>query len=288
MKSKFSAYVELAKPGIIKMVLVTTALGFFLAKKDFSQIGTLIITLIGTALSCGGSGALNHYLERDIDCKMKRTANRPIPSGTIAAADALSYGITLVLLGTTILVAYVNVLTGFLALLTAFLYIFVYTPLKRITWWNTFIGAIPGAIPPLGGWAAACGHLDLGAWVLFAILFVWQHPHFYAIAWMYKDDYKQAGFKMLPVVDPSGVSTFRQIILYSIILIPISLLPSFINMSSWLYFSGALVLGIFMLLSGLKMTRIQTTQAARGLLRCSIVYLPMLFVFIVMDAILIG
>jgi heme o synthase len=215
----FKAYCELTKPRIMSLVLVTASIGYFLGGQGIRSYLQLLLMLTGTAFCCGGAGVLNHYLERDADLRMKRTRGRPLPAGIVAPADALAFGIVLVILGTVLLVWKVNLLTGFLALLTAFLYALVYTPLKRVTWLNTFVGAIPGAIPPMGGWAAATGGLEVGAWILFLILFVWQHPHFYSIAWMYKEDYERGGFKMLPVVEPDGKSTFRQIVIYSVLLI---------------------------------------------------------------------
>jgi len=283
MRTKALDYLELTKPRIVSLVLVTAAIGFFLGGQSLRPFSLLFYMLIGTALSCGGAAVLNCFLEREADAKMKRTCKRVLPSGKISPADALGFGLLLVLLGTILLVWKVNLLTGFLALLTTFLYVLVYTPLKKVTWLNTFIGAIPGALPPLGGWAAATGELSLGAWVLFAILFVWQHPHFYAIAWMYKDDYGRGGFKMLPVVEPDGKSTFRQIVVYSLILIPVSLLPTIIGMSGYIYFWGALFLGCYMLLEGLSLYRTKTASGARGLLRTSIIYLPLLLILIVTD-----
>jgi len=179
-QQKCSAYFELMKPRILSLVLVTAAIGYFLGGKGVSSYSTLFAMLIGTALTCGGAGALNHYIERDVDSLMKRTRMRPLPSGIVTPAEAVAFGTVLVITGTVFLIWNVNLLTGFLALLTAFLYALVYTPLKRITWLNTFVGAIPGAIPPMGGWAAATGGVETGAWILFLILFVGQHPHFYS------------------------------------------------------------------------------------------------------------
>ena len=277
------ALVELMKPRIVTLVLVTAALGYYLGAKGNADLALLSWFLIGTALTCGGSGVLNHYLERDIDLKMHRTRTRPLPRGIIDPSDALAFGICLVLVGTALLVWKVNLLSGFLALLTAFLYVLVYTPLKRITWLNTFIGAIPGALPPLGGWVAATNTLSFEGWVLFAILFLWQHPHFYAIAWMYREDYARGGLKMLPVVEPDGQSTFRQIITYSYLLIPISLIPAAIGLSGKLYLVGAFLLGIYMLIGGLKFARSRTDIDARMLLRRSVIYLPLLLLLIVID-----
>jgi len=284
MPSKLSAYTELTKPRIMLLVLVTSTIGYFFGGQGINSLTTLAILSLGTALSCAGSAVLNNYLERDIDVLMKRTARRPIVAGSVSPNEALLFGIILVLCGTVLLVVKINLLTGFLALLTAFLYVLVYTPLKRVTWLNTTIGAIPGALPPMGGWAAATGGLELGAWVLFLILFLWQHPHFYAIAWMYREDYARGGLKMLPVVDPDGASTFRQIIIFSIMLVPISLLPTFIGMSGSVYCGGAAILGMALLAMGVKLSRSRSVLDARRVLHASIIYLPLLLVLIVTDA----
>src|SRR5690606_435326 len=162
------------------------------------------------------------YVEREVDALMDRTRNRPLPAGTIPPSAALALGIVLTLAGTVVLTFWVNGLTALLVFLTAIMYVAVYTPLKRYSWWNTPVGAIPGAMPPMVGWTAATGHIDPGAWILFLILFLWQHPHFYALAWMYRDDYARGGFKMLPVVDPDGKSTFRHSLVTVILLVPVS------------------------------------------------------------------
>jgi protoheme IX farnesyltransferase len=280
---RFSSFLELTKPRITMLVLVTAALGYFFGGKGVSSWFHFFVALSGTALTCAGAAVLNHIIERDIDAQMKRTKDRPLPLGVITPAEALGFGTALVLSGTILLVWKINLLTGFLGLLTAFLYVVVYTPLKRITWLNTAIGAIPGALPPMGGWAAATNSLDLGAWILFAILFIWQHPHFYSIAWMYREDYARGGFKMLPVVEPDGGSTFRQIIIYSLVLLPVSILPTYIGMAGWIYLAGTLLIGIWMLCDGLKLYKSRSNQAARRLLRSSIVYLPVLLCLIVID-----
>lgn len=282
-RQHLSAFIELTKPRIVNMVLVTTTFGYFLGGKGLHEPFVLFLTLLGTALSCGGACALNNYLERDIDCCMKRTKKRPLPQGLVTPNAAMLFGVVLVLLGTTLLVWQVNLLTGFLSILTTFLYVLVYTPLKRLTWLNTLVGSIPGALPPMGGWAAATGELGLGAWVLFAILFIWQQPHFYAIAWMYRDDYARAGFKMLPVVDPSGTSTIRQILVWSVILLPVSALPTFIGMSGFLYMIGALGFGMLMLIAGLSLALTRSALDARRLLHASIIYLPVLLLLIATD-----
>lgn len=285
-KRKMLAYKELTKPSILYLVLVTTVLGFYFAQPSLSQPWVLFWTLIGSGLSCAGASALNQYLERDVDALMNRTRRRPLPTGIISAAEALSFGVLLILSGLLILCLKVNLLTAFLSLLTCFLYVLVYTPMKRMSWLNTTIGAIPGAIPPMGGWTAATNELDWGAWVLFLILFTWQHPHFYAIAWIFKDDYKKAGFKMLPVVYPEGSFTFSQILAFTFALIGFSVMPSMIGMSGNIYFWGALVLGAGMLYAAYLFTKDQTALNAKKVLAASVIYLPLLLVLIIVDVIL--
>ena len=279
----YRSYWRMTKPGIMIMVLVTTALGFYFADHGFYRWGLLLWTLLGSALTCGGSSVLNQYLERDVDALMQRTQNRPIPTGLISPQDAMSFGLSLVFCGLLIFCWKVNLLTAFLSLLTCFLYIVVYTPMKRMTWLNTTFGAIPVAIPPLGGWAAAANHLDPGGWVLFLIMFTWQHPHFYAIAWLLKEDYKKAGFKMLPCVHPDAKFTFSQITAFSFLLIAFSLMPSLIGMSGRIYFWGALVLGLGMLYTAFMFQRNQTNLDARKILGASIMYLPLLLIIIIID-----
>lgn len=282
-KDLMSAYISLTKPRILVMVLVMTAAGFYLGAKGVFSFNTLLITLLGTALSSGGAAVLNNYIERDCDLKMHRTKRRALPAGLVVPNEALSFGLTLVLLGVALLAWQINLLTGFLSLLTVFLYVLVYTPLKRITWWNTVIGAIPGALPPMGGWTAATGNLDLGAWILFLILFIWQHPHFYAIAWMYKEDYERGGFKMLPVVAPDGRSTFLQVIWFSLILIPASLLPTLFGIAGAFYAWGVAVSGLVMFALGINLWRTRSIHDARVLLKASVIYLPLFFILILCD-----
>ena len=287
-------YVEMAKPRIVSMVLVTTALGFFLGSGLFhhrlGESGSrrewplLLLTLLGVGCATGGAAVLNNYLERDVDAKMERTRRRALPAGLVSPEHALACGVSLVLAGVILLARGVNLLTAFLVLLAAFLYVIVYTPLKRLTWLNTSFGAIPGAIPPLCGWAAATGRLDPGAWVLFLILFTWQHPHFYAIAWMFKEDYRNAGFKMLPVVDPGGGSTFRQTILFAALLLGFSILPTVIGMTGRVYGVGALVMGSTLLAVGALLARKKSFLDARRLLRATVIYLPLLLILIIVDA----
>ena len=283
-RAKLSGFVTLSKPRILVMVVLMTAAGYFLGAQTIDPLWMFLMTLLGTAVSSAGAAALNNYLERDCDLEMNRTKSRPIPQGIITPDEALTFGWVMALLGVAILVWQVNLLTGFLSLLTTFLYVVVYTPLKRITWWNTVVGAVPGALPPMGGWAAATGELGAGAWVVFLILFVWQHPHFYAIAWMYREDYARGGFKMLPVVYPDGVRTFRQIVGFSILLVPVSLLPYFYNMAGPTYGGGMLILSLGMLAAGLKAWRSHSVADARALLQASVIYLPLFFALILCDS----
>jgi protoheme IX farnesyltransferase len=283
--AKLRLCLELTKPRILSMVLVTTTLGFFLGGRDFHPLPVFFFTLFGMGCATGGSAMLNNYLERNSDARMGRTRDRALPAGLIEPAQALMGGVGLVIFGVLLLVWTVNLLAGFLVLLAAFLYVLVYTPMKRISWLNTTLGAIPGAIPPVAGWVAATGRIDPGAWVLFAILFAWQHPHFFAIAWMFRDDYRAAGFKMLPVVEPGGESTFRQTLAFSFLLVGLSLLPTVIGMAGWFYFCGALVLGLVMLAVAVVFARNHGTADARRLLKASVLYLPLLLLFIILDAV---
>lgn len=278
-----SAYLTLSKARIVLLVIVSTAIGFFLGGNGIQSVQLLFFTLLGIALVTAGGAALNQYLERDADAKMLRTQERPLPSEFISPSQALKFGINMVLIGLGVLIWKVNLLASFLVLLSAFLYVLVYTPLKRYTWWNTFIGAIPGAIPPMVGWAAASNDLELGAWALFGIIFVWQFPHFYPLAWMFKDDYARGGFKMLPVIEPDGKSTFRQIIWYSILLIPVSTVPTFIEMAGQTYLIGALILSIAFLGLGILFVKTKTLDNADKLFKASLVYLPLLLILIVID-----
>lgn len=278
------AYVEMAKPRIVSMVLVTTTLGFFVANRGVQPWPLLLLTLVGVGLATGGAAVLNNYLERDVDAKMERTRHRALPAGIIAPEHALAFGVSLILTGVIVLGRGVNLLAAFLVLLAAFLYVVVYTPMKRLTWLNTTFGAIPGAIPPLAGWAAATGRLDTGAWMLFAILFAWQHPHFYAIAWMFRDDYRRADLKMLPVIEPTGASTFRQAVLFSVLLLGVSLLPVAIGMTGRVYGVGALTIGLALLAVAVLFAVVKSRRAAKQLLRASIIYLPVMLLLIILDA----
>ena len=218
----FGAYIELTKPSITFLILVSTALGYYLGGDGITDYKQFLITLIGSCLVSSGAGALNHFAEMESDQMMDRTKYRPLPGGMISPESAMAFGIGLTLIGTGLLYIFINQLTSILALVTALLYLFIYTPLKKLTWLNTSIGAIPGSIPPMGGWVAATGKLDAEAWILFAILFFWQHPHFYAIALMFREDYKKADLKMLPVLELDGKRTNRQTVSYTHLTLPTS------------------------------------------------------------------
>lgn len=280
----WGAYWELTKPRIIFMVLVTCALGFFVGGRGIHSYTLLLSTLLGTALTVGGSAVLNHYLERDVDRLMERTRNRPLPAGLVRPSTAMSYGFILVLLGECILLSFAGLLTAFLALLSAFLYVVIYTPMKRLTWLNTSLGAIPGALPPVGGWTAATGELEMGAWIFFLILFAWQHPHFYAIAWMFREDYARGGFKMLPVVEVDGKRTCRQVIFFSLMLLMVSVMPTLFGLAGMVYMAGAVLLGIAFLVASVALAYSRSLLSARRLLQASVIYLPLLLVLSVFDA----
>ena len=282
--NRIRLYLELTKPRILVMVLVTAALGFLLGSREHGSFVPLLLTLMGVAGATGGAAVLNNYLEREFDAKMVRTRGRALPAGLIEPGRALTFGVGLVIAGVLLLACAVNLMAGFLVLIAAFLYVLVYTPLKRITWWNTTFGAIPGAIPPMAGWAAATGHIGPGAWALFAILFAWQHPHFFAIAWIFQDDYRAAGFKMLPAIEPSGSRTMRLTIGFSLFLLGVSLVPTLIGMAGWTYFFGTLLIGLLMLVAAVSFARERSAANARQLLKASILYLPLLLGFILVDA----
>ena len=278
-----NSYIDLMKPSILIMVLITTILGFYLGSDGKIVWINLIWMLTGTTFSAGGASVLNQYLERDQDKIMNRTCDRPIPLGIISPYNALVFGIITVIIGTSILVVKINLLTGFLSLLTVFMYVLVYTPMKRVTWLNTSIGSVPGALPPIGRWAAATNSIDSGAWILFAILYLWQHPHFFAIAWMCKNDYEKAGFKMLPVIEPDGKRTVRQILWHLSLLFPISLLPVLIGMNGYIYLYGSLIITLYYFLSAFPMLKNKSHKNASQILKASVLYLPALLIIIIID-----
>ena len=262
---------------------MSTAVGYYFGHSGPWSLLSMLHSLLGTALIASGTAALNQWYERDADRHMRRTQERPLPAGRLQPQQALIFGIALSIIGGLELGVFVNWLTAALAVATEVAYLLVYTPMKQKTWWSTTVGAMPGAMPPLIGYAAAAHTLRPEAYVLGAILFLWQFPHFYAIAWMYREDYSRAGIRMLPVVEPDGESTARQILLYSVLLIPISLLPKWMGMTGTIYMVGALALGLFYLYSGIRVSMDRTKVRARRVLLASVVYLPVLYALMVLD-----
>ena len=281
-----SIYLELTKPRLTSLAVITSLIGFFLASNNSLNLVKLASVLLGTFFLGGGAGALNQVLEREADARMIRTRRRPIPSGRIHPESALAFGVAACVAGLLILTLGANPLAGMLASATLGIYLFVYTPLKSRTALCTLIGAIPGALPPLIGWAAVRGNLGIQAWLLFAILFLWQLPHFLAIAWEFREDYARAGFKMLPVLDPEGGLTFRQIALYCLALVPVSLLPTFLGLAGSLYFFSALGGSLVFLWIGLGAAQLKSAQAAHRLFFASVLYLPFLLLTMTLDKVI--
>ena len=273
---RFADLMELTKPRITLMVVVTTAAGFVMAAGSLASIDLLLLAnaLLGTALVASGASALNQVWERDVDARMRRTANRPLASGRLDPDLGLLWAVALAIGGLSWLALTVNLLTSLLGALTLAGYVFVYTPMKRLSTLSTVVGAIPGAVPPMMGWTAAHDVLEPGAWALFAILFLWQLPHFLAIAWMYRADYERGGMPMLPVVDPTGTRTGRQALLYAAALVPVSLLPTPLGLTGGIYFTGALLLSLGFLASSWTFQRSRTNLTAKKLLLVSVAYLP--------------
>jgi protoheme IX farnesyltransferase len=276
-------YLQLTKPRITFLVVLTTFIGFLLGSTGPIEYVLLLHTIFGTALVAAGASALNMVLESDADARMRRTENRPIPTGRLTSIQALSFGAILSAVGLLYLVIFVNPLTSALAALTLVLYLFAYTPLKRKTSLCTVVGAIPGAIPPMMGWTAVQGSIGFQALWLFSILFLWQLPHFLAIGWLYRDDYARGGFPMLSVTDTSCVQTSRQVITNTIALIAVSVLPAFIGLSGKIYLAGSLVLGILFLIMGIRLAQTKSSMSARQLLLASVLYLPLLLSLLVLD-----
>src|SRR5467141_978081 len=252
VKARLAAYVELTKPRITFLIVLTSAAGFCLGSRGSVDYLVFAHAMIGIALLSSGIATLNQFMERDLDGLMRRTVDRPLPSGKLMPIEALWFGLALTVTAEVYLGSFVNLLSAVLGLTVIAGYLFLYTPLKTRTTLSTVVGAFPGAMPPLIGWAAARGQIDVGAWVLFAILFLWQFPHFLAIAWMYREDYGRAGICMLPVVEPDGRVTGQQIIVYTLMLVPVSLLPTVLGMSGKVYLYGAIVLGLAFLYSSIR------------------------------------
>ena len=277
------AYMVLTKPDVSFLVVITTLAGFALGAVGPLDWLRMAQTVIGTTLVAAGTSALNQYIERESDALMRRTASRPLPTGSLPPWEALLFGVTLVAVGTIGLFFATNGLAAFLALTTSVTYLGLYTPLKTRTTWATLVGAFPGAMPPLIGWAASRGRLDLGAWVLFAILFLWQVPHFHAISWMYREDYARAGIRMLPVVDPSGDATFGQIVVCAAVLVPVSMLASVTGIAGVRYYFLALVVGLLLVEFCLWASAQRTGVRAKWLMHATVLHLPLLLGLMVLD-----
>ncbi len=283
LREKLAAYVELTKPRIAFMLVLTSAAGFYLGSgKDFNF--TLFVnSMIGIALLAFGVATLNQFIERKTDALMDRTAKRPLPSNTLSPNEALIFGSVLCAVAELYLLFLVNGLTAALGLIVIVGYVFLYTPLKTRTSASTAIGALPGAMPPLMGWTSAADGINLGAWTLFALLFLWQFPHFLAIACMYKEQYAKAGIKMLPTLEKDGKITARQIVMFTVLMVPVSFAPFFIGMSGIYYLIGAGLLGIWFLWASIQAARFKTIESSRRLLLVSVLYLPIIFALMVFN-----
>ena len=282
MKNNFAAYFQLAKPRLLALALATTLVGFFLAAAGSVNYGVLLSALAGAALIGAGANSLNQFLERDIDAKMRRTENRPLPSQKLGATAVLVFGLAAAVAGLIQLVITVNALTAFLAAATLASYVALYTPLKRVTHLNTFVGAIPGALPSVMGWTAAGGRLGVEAAILFCMVYLWQIPHFYAIAWVYREDYARAGLRMVTDLDVNGRGIAWRLFFYCLMLVPVTLLPTFSRMAGWAYFVVSGLAGIGFIFFALRLVLDAMAQAKR-FVSLSIIYLTILIVALMAD-----
>lgn len=286
VRARASAYLELTKPGIVRMVLITAGAGFFMASNGFLRPGAMLWMLLGMALAAAGACGLNEYLERDHDARMRRTARRPLPAGALSARQALVFSTLLTTLGVAVLGWRTNALTAVLVASTVLSYLFLYTPLKRVHWTATLVGAVPGALPILAGWTAAGGSLGGRGFALFAILFFWQMPHFFALAWMYRDDYRRGGFHMLTEHDRSGRRTARQIVVWALALVAVSTLPTVTGLTAAPYAVAALLLGLAFLVPALALLRRPSDAGALRVFLGSVAYLPLLLLVMVLEKLL--
>ncbi len=282
-RSWVAVYADLFKARLTFLVLLTTLVGFYVGFRGPVDYLLMIHAVLGTALLASGASALNQLLEREYDAKMRRTQGRPLPSGRLQPQTVLMIGVLLSLSGIVYLALAVNLITSALGVASLVSYLFIYTPLKRVTWLNTAVGAVPGALPPLMGWTAARNELSVEGWTLFAILAFWQLPHFLAIAWMYREEYERAGFKMLPMVDPDGHRTGRQAVSHTLGLLPVSLAPFVFKLTGPIYLFGALTLGLVFFWFAARFSRTKSIPSARQLFYVSILYLPLLLIVMVLD-----
>ncbi|MEX2404366.1 MAG: heme o synthase [Balneolales bacterium] len=277
-------YVELTKPGITMLVLSSMVIGFILGSTAGIQFGILAHAVIGTLLIAAGTAAHNQYIERDLDKLMLRTSTRPLPAQKIAPNKALFFSLTLMFSGLIYLSFMVNLAAGVVSGITTLLYLGLYTPLKRVSFANVWVGSIPGALPPVGGWAAATGNVaDPGMWVLFGIVFLWQIPHVIAIAWLCNEDYTRAGFRMLPKYDKNGMKSAVAIFVCLFLILPVSGLLYYLGINGWVYLTGAVVAGIYFLYFGIRFARQRDKVNAKKLMFGSLVYLPLVWVFVILD-----
>jgi heme o synthase len=283
LREKLAAYIELTKPRIAFMLVLTSAAGFYLGSYQGFNFTLFINSMIGIALLAFGVATLNQYIERKTDMLMERTAKRPLPTNKITPNEALIFGIGQCAVAELYLLFLVNGLTAGLGLIVIVGYVFLYTPLKTRTSASTAIGAIPGAMPPLMGWTSASDNITWGAFILFFLLFLWQFPHFLAIATMYKEEYRKAGIKMLPAVEKDGRITARQIVMFTILLLPVSLAPFFIGLAGIYYLVGASLLGVWFLWTSIEAARAKTVEKSRKLLLVSVLYLPIIFALMVFN-----
>ena len=281
--SKLRDYWTLTKPEVNFLVLVAAGVGFDLGWRGPLRFWPLFNMLLGTLLVASGTATLNQYMERAFDAQMRRTARRPLPAGRLSSAEAFAFGVALSVGGAVYLAWTVNGLASFLAVLTLVSYLVLYTPLKRRTSWCMFVGAFPGAMPPLIGWAAARGSLNSEAWLLYGIVFLWQFPHFLSIAWIYREDYSRAGYRMLPEGENGGRSMAWQIVLASLFLLPVSLAPAWLGQAGLWYLGGAFLLGLGFSSCGLKLAASRSKALARRVLLASVVYLPLVFGLMMLD-----
>jgi len=282
-RRRLSDYVALTKPRVVAMVLVTTAVGFYLGSPGSPLLVPLLCTLAGTALAAGGTLTLNQYAERDLDARMDRTRHRPLPEGRVLPGEALVLGVVLLVAGLVALALLVGPLPALVTAAITVTYLLVYTPLKRVTSFCSLVGAVPGALPPVAGWAAARGALGAEPWILFAIMFLWQMPHSLAIGRLYRDDYARAGIRVLPVIDRDGWTTGTQVVSHCLALVPVALLPTLVGLAGSAYFVVALVLGVGFLWSAVMLARSGSTGDARRLVFASLVYLPVLLAVMALD-----
>ena len=282
-RMRVGAFVELTKPRIAIMLVLTSAAGFYLGTKGDFDFALFVNSMIGILILAFGVATLNQWIERSTDALMDRTKSRPLPSSRLSGVEALVFGLVQCAVAEIYLFFLVNPLTAGLGLIVIVGYVLLYTPLKTRTSASTAIGAIPGAMPPLMGWTAAANEVTLGGWALFVMLFLWQFPHFLAIAWMYKEQYAKAGILMLPVVEPAGKITARQIVLFAIMLVPASLAPFFLGFAGVVYLVGATILGGWFLIESIRAARAKSVEKARRLLLVSVLYLPLIFGLLVLD-----